>query len=108
MFTAHFFRIKEEFDWLHKDEGSFGIFSRIFKSRKKQFVNLWIFKSIYKFKNLSFTHCVEASDDDLEKIKSLGASINHCVTSNRLLNNTKLDLNRLKIFLYNWDRWIKF
>ena len=26
----------------------------------------------------------------------MGASINHCVTSNRLLNNTKLDLEKLK------------
>ena len=29
-------------------------------------------------------------------IKLLGASVNHCVTSNRLLNNTKLDLEKLK------------
>jgi len=47
-------------------------------------------------KNLSFTHCVEASDNDLEKIKSLNAVINHCPTSNRVLNNSKLDLSRLK------------
>ena len=47
-------------------------------------------------KNLSFTHCVEASQADLEKIKSLGASINHCVTSNRVLNNSKLDLLKLE------------
>ena len=26
----------------------------------------------------------------------MGASVNHCVTSNRLLNNTKLDLEKLK------------
>ena len=95
--SSHFLESKEEFDWLHKDQGSLLEFFKNFLNQEKavskpmdflnQFINL---------KNLSFTHCVEASDDDLEKIKSLGASINHCVTSNRLLNNTKLDLNRLK------------
>ena len=95
--STHFLESKEEFDWLHRDQGSLLEFFKNFLNQEKavskpmdflnQFINL---------KNLSFTHCVEASDDDLEKIKSLGASINHCVTSNRLLNNTKLDLNRLK------------
>ncbi len=95
--STHFLESKEEFDWLHRDEGSLLEFFKNFLNQEKavskpmdflnQFINL---------KNLSFSHCVEASDADLEKIKSLGASINHCVTSNRLLNNTKLDLNRLK------------
>lgn len=95
--SSHFLESKEEFDWLYKDQGSLLEFFKNFLNQEKavskpmdflnQFINL---------KNLSFTHCVEASDADLEKIKSLGASINHCVTSNRLLNNTKLDLNRLK------------
>ena len=95
--SSHFLESKEEFDWLHRDQGSLLEFFKNFLNQEKavskpmdflnQFINL---------KNLSFTHCVEASDADLEKIKSLGASINHCVTSNRLLNNTKLDLNRLK------------
>lgn len=60
-------------------------------SKPMEFLNL--FSNI---KNLSFTHCVEASDADLEKIKLLGASINHCVTSNRVLNNSKLDLSKLE------------
>ena len=95
--SSHFLESKEEFEWLHRDQGSLLKFFKNFLNQEKavskpmdflnQFINL---------KNLSFTHCVEASDADLEKIKSLGASINHCVTSNRLLNNTKLDLNRLK------------
>jgi cytosine/adenosine deaminase-related metal-dependent hydrolase len=60
-------------------------------SKPMEFLNL--FQNI---KNLSFTHCVEAREDDLEKIRSLGASINTCVTSNRVLNNSKLDISRLK------------
>ena len=39
---------------------------------------------------------MEASKQDLEKIESLGAVVNHCVTSNRVLNNSKLDLSKLE------------
>jgi aminodeoxyfutalosine deaminase len=94
--SSHFLESPEEFDWLHKDEGSFLDFFKNFlgqetaASKPMEFLNL--FSNI---KNLSFTHCVEASVDDLEKIRSLGASVNHCVTSNRVLNNSKLNLSKL-------------
>ena len=95
--STHFLESKEEFDWLHRDEGSLLEFFKNFLNQEKAVSKPMDFLNQFSnLKNLSFTHCVEASDDDLEKIKSLGASINHCVTSNRLLNNTKLDLNRLK------------
>lgn len=95
--SSHFLESKEEFDWLHRDEGSLLEFFKNFLNQEKAVSKPMDFLNQFtNLKNLSFTHCVEASDDDLEKIKSLGASINHCVTSNRLLNNTKLDLNRLK------------
>ena len=95
--SSHFLESKEEFDWLHRDQGSLLEFFKNFLNQEKAVSKPMDFLNQFtNLKNLSFTHCVEASDDDLEKIKSLGASINHCVTSNRLLNNTKLDLNRLK------------
>ena len=55
-----------------------------------EFLNL--FKGV---KNLSFTHCVEASNEDFSKIKELKATINHCVSSNRFLNNSRLNLESL-------------
>lgn len=95
--SSHFLESKEEFEWLHKDQGSLLEFFKNFFNQEKAVSRPMDFLNQFtNLKNLSFTHCVEASDADLEKIKSLGASINHCVTSNRLLNNTKLDLNRLE------------
>ena len=95
--SSHFLESKEEFEWLHKDEGSLLEFFKNFLNQEKAVSRPMDFLNQFtNLKNLSFTHCVEASEADLEKIKSLGASINHCVTSNRLLNNTKLDLNKLK------------
>jgi len=94
--SAHFLESPEEFEWLHKDEGGFLEFFKNFLGQEKavtkpiEFLNQ--FKNIEK---LSFTHCVEASLNDLEKIKELNGVINHCATSNRFLNNTKLDIKKL-------------
>ncbi|WP_320036263.1 metal-dependent hydrolase [Halarcobacter sp.] len=94
--SAHFLESPEEFQWLHKDEGGFLDFFKNFLGQEKavtkpiEFLNQ--FENIDK---LSFTHCVEASSEDLEKIKDLDAVINHCVTSNRVLNNTKLNIKKL-------------
>ena len=95
--SSHFLESPEEFAWLHKDEGSFLDFFKNFLNQEKAVSKPMEFLNLFSnIKNLSFTHCVEASQADLEKIKSLGASINHCVTSNRVLNNSKLDLLKLE------------
>ncbi len=94
--SSHFLESPEEFDWLHKDEGGFLEFFKNFLGQEKAVTKPMEFLNQFEgIKNLSFTHCVEASDNDLVKIKQLGATINHCVTSNRVLNNTKLDLDKL-------------
>lgn len=99
--SSHFLESREEFEWLHKDEGSFLEFFKNFLNQEKAVSKPMEFLNLFSnIKNLSFTHCVEASNNDLEKIRDLGASINHCVTSNRLLNNTKLDLDRLGEILF--------
>lgn len=94
--SAHFLESIEEYDWLHKDEGGFLEFFKNFLGEEKAVTKPMRFLEQFNgLNNLSFTHCVEASDNDLNKIKELNATINHCVTSNRILNNTKLDLSRL-------------
>lgn len=95
--STHFLESPDEFEWLHKDEGSFIDFFKNFLNQEKAVTKPMEFLNQFNgLKTVSFTHCVEASNEDLEKIKSLNAYVNHCVTSNRLLNNTKLDLKRLK------------
>ena len=47
-------------------------------------------------KHLSFTHCVQANQKELQQIQELGASIIHCPNSNRLLNNSILNLSYIK------------
>ena len=94
--SSHFLESPEEFEWLHRDEGGFLDFFKNFLGQEKAVTKPMEFLNQFKdLKSLSFTHCVEASDNDLDKIKELGAVINHCPTSNRLLNNTKLNIEKL-------------
>jgi len=94
--SAHFLESTEEFDWLHKDEGSFLEFFKNFLGQEKSVTRPMEFLTQFGgIKNLSFTHCVEASDNDLKKIKELKAVINHCPTSNRVLNNKRLKIEKL-------------
>ncbi|APW64934.1 chlorohydrolase [Poseidonibacter parvus] len=95
--SSHFLESSEEFEWLHKNEGLFIDFFKNFLNQSTAVTKPMEFLTQFSnVKKLSFTHCVEASNADFEKIKSLNAVINHCPTSNRVLNNSKLDLSKLK------------
>lgn len=99
--SSHFLESPEEFEWLHKDQGGFLDFFKNFLGQEKAVSKPMEFLNQFSnIDNLSFTHCVEASENDIQKIKDLGAYINHCVTSNRVLNNTKLDLQKLNSVHY--------
>ncbi|OCL84411.1 aminofutalosine deaminase family hydrolase [Arcobacter porcinus] len=95
--SSHFLESKEEKKWLRKDRGSFLEFFKNFlnqtKATNKPLEFLELFKGVQK---LSFTHCVEAKKDELEKIKELNATINHCAVSNRFLNNTRLEIEKIE------------
>lgn len=94
--SAHFLESPEEYQWLHKDEGGFLDFFRNFLGQEKAVTKPIEFLNQFKgIENLSFTHCVETDNEDLEKLKELNAFINHCATSNRVLNNSRLKIEEL-------------
>ncbi len=96
--STHFMESPEEKLWLNKNEGGFLDFFRNFLQQEKAVTKPLEFLNNFKnIKKLSFTHCVEANEEELLRIKELGGVINHCVTSNRLLNNTKLNLSKLDL-----------
>ena len=100
--TAHFLESNEEKEWLEKDSGGFLSFFENFLGQTSSVTTPLEFLNQFKnIENLSFTHCVEANEDEFKKIKELNATINHCVTSNRLLNNSILNLNNLKDINYS-------
>ncbi len=94
--SSHFLEFPEEVEWLDKNEGLMKDFFKNFLKQSRAVTKPLEFLEQFKdIKNLSFTHCCEARCEDFSKIKALGASINHCVTSNRFLNNTSLNLDSL-------------
>jgi len=100
--SAHFLESNEEKEWLEKDSGGFLSFFENFLGQTTSVTTTIEFLNQFKnLKHVSFTHCVEASSDELQKIKELNAAINHCVTSNRLLNNSILNLENLKDINYS-------
>jgi len=95
--SAHFQESKAENDWLNYSHGEFESFFKDMLDQHKSLTRPSEFLDQFKnIKNLSFTHCVEANQKELQQIKELGATIIHCPNSNRLLNNTILNMSYLE------------
>lgn len=96
--TAHFLESSEEKEWLEENSGGFLDFFLNFLGQDKSVTSAPEFVKQFKgVQPLSFTHCVEANEEELALIKEVGGYINHCATSNRILNNTKLHINKLGV-----------
>ncbi len=95
--SAHFQESAAENNWLNYSDGEFSSFFKDMLDQHQSLTKpsdfLYQFKDI---KHLSFTHCVEANEQELQQIHDLGASIIHCPNSNRLLNNATLNLSYIK------------
>lgn len=95
--SAHFLESEAECEWLGKSSGAFKSFFENFLQMSTSLSTPMEFLRAFKgIKNLSFTHCVEAGEEELSFIKDLDASIIHCPKSNRLLNNKTLDLKDIE------------
>jgi cytosine/adenosine deaminase-related metal-dependent hydrolase len=95
--SAHFQESKSENSWLNYSKGEFKKFFKIFLQQSISTGTPSEFLQLFKgIKKLSFTHCVEANQNELNIIKNLNATIIHCPNSNRLLNNTKLNFEYIK------------
>jgi len=94
--SAHFQESKDENDWLNYSHGGFADIFKNFLQQDKSLTKPSEFLDQFKgIENLSFVHCVEANKTELGQIKKLNGSIIHCPVSNRLLNNSKLELKHL-------------
>ncbi|MGB3752175.1 MAG: aminofutalosine deaminase family hydrolase [Arcobacteraceae bacterium] len=95
--TAHFQESKAENDWMSHSNGEFESFFKDILDQTQPLTKANEFLDQFKnIENLSFTHCVEANKNELGQIKDLGATIIHCPNSNRLLNNSILNMSYLE------------
>lgn len=95
--STHFQESVAENNWLNHSDGEFSSFFKEMLGQQQSLTNPNDFlEQFHNIQHLSFTHCIEANQQELEKIDRLGASIIHCPNSNRLLNNATLNLNYIK------------
>lgn len=95
--TAHFLESTEEKEWLESSSGGMLEFFKNFLNQTQSITKAEEFLKQFKgLKNLSFTHCCLANNEELELIDELNGTIIHCPTSNRFLTNNTIDYDNLK------------
>lgn len=99
--SAHFLESKQEREWLMYNSGYFESFFKRFSNIDKpsKFYTPTSFLQMFchiKNSPISFTHCLYATQEEIDMIENLNASIITCPRSNRLLNNTFLDRSMLQ------------
>jgi len=95
---THFLESDAELNWLEYSKGEFSSFFKNFLNQTKSLQTPKEFLELFDgINNLSFTHCTFAKNyiNDLKKLK---ANIIHCPNSNRLLTNSKLNLDEFSDF----------
>ncbi|QOG11608.1 metal-dependent hydrolase [Arcobacter sp. FWKO B] len=95
--TAHFLESNEEKEWLESSSGGMLDFFKNFLNQTQSITKAEEFLNQFKgIENLSFTHCCQANQEELEKIDQLGGTIIHCPVSNRFLTNTTISFDDLR------------
>ncbi|TLE16338.1 metal-dependent hydrolase [Helicobacter apodemus] len=91
--SIHFLESYEEREWLEHKSGYFkDFFEKFFNVRMQPFYSVESFLDSLKGLQPYLVHCLQATKEELQKIKNLGGFLISCPKSNRLLNNTLLDL----------------
>jgi len=100
--STHFMESQAERDWLDKGEGDFKVFFTSFAPESKPVNRPLEFLSLFEGTKTLFTHATKATDEELQKMQSIG-SITHCPRSNRLLGNGRLAVEKLQHFTLATD-----
>lgn len=94
--TAHFMESRAERRWLDADTGEFKPFFQQYLKTETAVVRPKEFLELFEGVRTLFTHCVQATGEELDMIDRLGAGIIHCPVSNRLLGVGLLGLEEVK------------
>ena len=93
--STHFMESFAEREWIDKGEGDFLDFFKNFIPNSKPMSDAISYLKLFEGVKTLFTHAVFAKKEEIEIIKDIGF-ITHCPVSNRLLNNSLLDLKLLE------------
>jgi len=96
LLSAHFLESEAERQWLDHSEGEFKSFFDTFFNQNRAATSAGEFLSQFDGYPTHFTHCIHASEEELQKIAQENHTIAHCPRSNRLLGCGRLDLKSLE------------
>ena len=100
--TAHFMESQAERDWLDKSDGDFKKFFHELLKQEKNLSDASEFLEHFEGTPTLLTHAVQASDTELDIMKTSRHTIIHCPISNRLLGNPTLNIKRLNDKNIRW------
>jgi cytosine/adenosine deaminase-related metal-dependent hydrolase len=94
--STHFMEARAERDWLDNGKGEFYDFFANFSPYAKPLCTALEYIELFRGTKTLFTHCVQATANELEAIKNIGGAVTHCPVSNRLLGVGKLDMKKVE------------
>lgn len=94
--STHFMESVAERNWLDDGSGEFNDFFNNFAANSKPMNNANDFIELFRGCKTLFTHCVQATKKELQKIEEIGGSVTNCLVSNRLLGVGKLSIRDIE------------
>jgi len=93
--SAHFLESKAEREWLENGTGAFKAFFEKFFNTSTPVTTIKEFMHAFDTYPAHFTHCVQATEDELQYLAQKGHTIAHCPRSNRYLGCGRLAIEKL-------------
>ena len=95
--SAHFLESEAEREWLESSSGTLRAFFLKYFNTSTTVTNIEEFMHAFDTYPTHFTHCVQATEDELNYLGEKGHSIAHCPRSNRYLGCGRLAIEDLTL-----------
>jgi len=95
--SAHFLESQAEREWLESSSGTLRAFFLKYFNTSKTVTNIEEFMHAFDTYPTHFTHCVQATQEELNYLAQKGHSVAHCPRSNRYLGCGRLAIEDLPL-----------
>lgn len=95
--SAHFLESQAEREWLESSSGTLKAFFLKYFNTSKTVTNIEEFMHAFDTYPTHFTHCVQATEEELNYLTKKGHSVAHCPRSNRYLGCGRLAIEDLPL-----------
>ena len=95
--SAHFLESQAEREWLESSSGTLKAFFLKYFNSSQTVTNIEEFMHAFDTHPTHFTHCVQATEEELNYLAKKGHSVAHCPRSNRYLGCGRLAIEHLPL-----------